>query len=228
LLDALANISLEVILIDTMHPLLKVPAFYTIVPGAHFRERASGTSVAMFSAKLITEKLAPDQAIGELEKIDALLPGKYYIQFYLGTCHLALSHLDTALSRFRAASEMNPTNQDAASIHVYQGICLKEMGRYHDALATLEAGETYDTERTDLYNLMGFCHFKLRNHEKAIKCFERVIQLDPSSAIDYANIASNYRDLGDTKRAITYYETALAIDDTIDFARDNLSKLKSS
>jgi len=54
-----------------------------------------------------------------------------------------------------------------------------------------------------------------------------VIKLDPSSAIDYANIASNYRDLGNVEQAIYYYQTALAIDETIDFARENLAKLQA-
>ena len=55
-----------------------------------------------------------------------------------------------------------------------------------------------------------------------------MIRLDPSSAIDYANIASNYRDLGDTAKAVEYYRTALSIDPGIDFARDNLARLTGS
>ena len=51
--------------------------------------------------------------------------------------------------------------------------------------------------------------------------------LDPSSAIDYANIASNYRDMGQTAKAIRYYEMALTLDTSIEFARENLAKLKS-
>ena len=35
---------------------------------------------------------------------------------------------------------------------------------------------------------MGFCHFKLGEHRQAIAHFQKVIDLDPSSAIDYANI----------------------------------------
>lgn len=53
-----------------------------------------------------------------------------------------------------------------------------------------------------------------------------MLQLDPMSAIDYANIASNYRDLGNRESALFYYQTALAIDPTIDVARDNLEKLR--
>jgi len=52
-----------------------------------------------------------------------------------------------------------------------------------------------------------------------------VLQLDPGSAIDYANIASNYRDIGKKDKAIQYYEIALSIDPSIDFAKINLEKL---
>ncbi|UCF57940.1 MAG: tetratricopeptide repeat protein, partial [Deltaproteobacteria bacterium] len=81
-------------------------------------------------------------------------------------------------------------------------------------------------ERTDIHNLMGYCYFKLKEHEKAIQCFRKVLQLDPSSAIDYANIASNFRDMGDKDNAIRYYQFALALDPSIDFARENLEALQ--
>jgi ribosomal protein S12 methylthiotransferase accessory factor len=50
-LGALSKNDMEVILIDTMHPDLEIPAFYTIIPGAHFRERALGTSVPLVRLK---------------------------------------------------------------------------------------------------------------------------------------------------------------------------------
>ena len=49
--------------------------------------------------------------------------------------------------------------------------------------------------------------------------------MDPGSAIDYANIASNYRDMGNRDEAVRYYKFALELDPTIDFARENLIKL---
>jgi ribosomal protein S12 methylthiotransferase accessory factor len=50
--------------------------------------------------------------------------------------------------------------------------------------------------------------------------------IDPTSAIDYANIASNFRDMGDKQQAIRNYRVALELDPTIDFARENLEKLQ--
>ena len=61
--------------------------------------------------------------------------------------------------------------------------------------------------------------------QTSIACFEKAIEIDPTSAIDYANIASNLRDKGDTEAAITMYRKALSLDPTIDFARESLKRL---
>jgi ribosomal protein S12 methylthiotransferase accessory factor len=226
-LEALSRIGMDVFLIDTMHSDLQIPAFYTIIPGAHFRERALATSVGMFSAKHIADNQSPEVAIGELVQFDKALPGKYYVKFYLGSCHLALADPKTASKYLEEALNLEPNQQDLPSIYSYLGVALKDMGEYRRALDELNKGVELDPERTDIYNLMGFCHFKLKEHAAAIENFKKVIQLDPSSAIDYANIASNYRDMGQTSKAIRYYEMALTLDASIEFARDNLAKLKS-
>lgn len=223
---ALADRQMDVLTVDTMHPRLNIPAFYTMVPGAHFRERSRGTSVGMFTARLITENYPPPLAMAELTRMQARLPGRYYIDFYLGMTCLAVEDTESALSHFSRSLDQDPTRQDVASIYSYMGVCLKDLGRYPEALEVLAKGAAVDPERTDLHNLMGFCHFKLKAHEEAIACFQKVLELDPSSAIDYANIASNYRDMGDTPKAIRYYEMALELDPSIEFARDSLDRLK--
>jgi ribosomal protein S12 methylthiotransferase accessory factor len=159
--------------------------------------------------------------------MDRLLPGKYYIQFFLGTCHLALEEPETALPFFEKALALDPKEQDVPSIYSYLGLCLKDLGKYREALAAVHKAEALDRERTDVYNLMGYCYYKLKEHEKAIDCFKRVLELNPASAIDYANIGSNYRDMGDREKAVRYYRLALELDPTIEFARENLEKLEN-
>jgi len=90
-ISALSRIGMEVIVVNTMHPKLEIPAFYTIIPGAHFRERAVSTSVGMFSAKIIAESGHAEWAIAELNKMDEIMPRKYYIKFFLGSCYLSLN-----------------------------------------------------------------------------------------------------------------------------------------
>lgn len=225
-LAALEKINMQALVINTMHDQLKIPAFYTIIPGAHFRERSLGTSVGMFSAKHIFENRPAAEAIKQLKSMEKALPNTYYISFYLGACHLAIDNPDSALAYFRQSLVQGPTEQDIPSIYSYLGQALKNMEEYRQALDILKKGEKLDPERTDIYNLMGFCHFKLKEHEKAIKNFKKVIVLDPSSAIDYANIGANYRQMGEKEKAIRYYQMALTLDDSIQFAREGLDELK--
>jgi len=225
-ISSLVQKGMDVIVVNTMHPLLKIPVFYIIIPGAHFRERSLGADVGMFASKLLTENSDPEHAINKLIKFKDLLPEKYYISFYLGQCFLSLDKPKTALDYFKASISQNPAKQDIASIYSYMGICFKDMGEYQKALLVLQKGESHDKERTDIYNLMGFCYFKLKEHKKAIDSFKKVLQLDPGSAIDYANIASNYRDMGKNGKAIKYYLMALQLDPSIEFARKSLEKLQ--
>ena len=53
-----------------------------------------------------------------------------------------------------------------------------------------------------------------------------MIALDPASAIDYANIGANYRQMGEKEKAIRYYQMALTLDDSIQFAKDGIEELK--
>ena len=225
-LAALKNINMEVLVINTIHDQLKIPAFYTIVPGAHFRERSLGTSVGMFSAKHIFDNKPAADAIRQLKSIDKDLPGKYYINFYLGASHLSIDDPESASAYFRQALTLEPTQQDIPSIYSYLGVALKDMGEYRQALEVLEEGAELDRERTDIYNLMGFCHFKLQEHEAAIDNFNKAIALDPTSAIDYANIGANYTKMGEKEKARRYYQMALTLDDSIRFAKEGLEELK--
>lgn len=225
LVAALAAKQMEVLTIDIMHPDLQVPAFYTIVPGAEFRERAANAGVALICAKIVTETLPVAEALQRLKAMADLIGDKYYILFYLGRIHHDLGMADEALAYLNKALECSPPAEDAASIYSYIGICLKDQERFDQALEALARGKKLDRERTDIYNLMGYCHFKKGQYAEAITCFEKVIALDPGSAIDYANLGVNYRALGKLDKAVHYYRLALELDDSIDFARRHLEEL---
>ncbi len=163
-----------------------------------------------------------------LEKMDKQLPGQYYIKFFLGVTILSLDAPKKALAFFEEAMTLGPKAEDIASVFFYMGMCLKEVGRYKEAIAALEKAASSDPERPEVHNLMGFCFFKLGEHKKAIDCFKNVLQLNPGSGIDYANIASNYREMGELEKAVRYYRFALELDPTIDFARENLKRLEAT
>lgn len=227
-LSALSVRNMDVYIVDLTDPLLRLPAFYVIIPGARFFQRAENASAGMFAAKLTAENFAPDEAVTRLSHLGNMIGSSYYIDFYTGLCHLAKSDPETALVHFYRALDLQPAAQDMASIYSYIGQALKEREQYKEALAAVEKGLAVDDERTDLLNLAGFCHFKMGEYEQAIGRFAGILAIDPSSAIDYANIGVNYRMLGNNAKAITFYQQALAIDPTIDFARQHLAELSGN
>ena len=227
-LEALEKLDMEVFIINTMHPELKMTSIYTIIPGAHFRERATSRNAGLFAAKLMAELVEdPAESNAHLLNMQKLLPDAYYIEFYLGRNLLALERQDEALAHFNRALEMNPSEEDLPYIYSYIGNCLKDLEQYREAIAILEKGASLDNTRPDIHNLLGFCHFKLEEYENAVSHFSKTVELNPSSAIDYANLGVNYRRLEKNDEAIKYFELALSLDPTIEFAKDNLAQLFS-
>ncbi|MFZ5765008.1 MAG: YcaO-like family protein [Thermodesulfobacteriota bacterium] len=223
-LAALARIGMEVYMIDVSHPDLRIPALYTIVPGAHFRERSRISNVGLFAAKLVAEKIRdPGQRRARLRAMGEILPDAYYIEFYLGRDLLEEGRLEEALVHLQRSLTMNPEQEDIPYIHSYIGDCQKNLGLFDEAISTIRQGLVHDEERPDMHNILGVCYYKLAQYDKAISHFHRAVELAPNSAIDYANLGVNYRKLGKTAEAARYFELALSMDPSIDFAREQLA-----
>lgn len=223
---ALSRLGLEVLIIDVTHPELRIPAVYTIIPGAHFLDRARDTTVPSHAAKILTRSLDGPQAMAGIQRLIETFPGRHDLHFFLGVALEYHGSSDAALGQFRRALEMNPPAADLSSIHTHIGVCLKDQGDYRGAIDALEQARTLDPGLKEIYNLLGFCYFKLKEHQRSIEQFERALEIDPGSAIDYANIASNLREMGHKQEAVLLYRMALELDPAIDFARDHLARLE--
>jgi len=227
LINTLAERGFQTLSLSTMHPGLEIPAFYSIIPGAHFRERADAASVGMFSARLITENFDPVQALDRLSELEEVLPGQYYTSFYKGLMHNAVYEPEEAVKEFETTLTRDPARLNLPDIYSHMGACLKDIGRYDRALEICAKGVAIDDQRPDIFNTAGACCFMTKAFQPAIEHFEKALEVDPSLAINYANIGSCYRELADIPLAVKYYEMALEIDPSIEFARDNIKKLKA-
>ena len=180
----------------------------------------------LFVAKLAMERLdspaSQRQAILNLERH---LPDAYYLEFYLGRNLAENDSPGEALPHLERAMTLSPDPEDMPYILSYQGLCLKDLGRYDEAIATLNRGCEVDDERPDLHNMLGFCFFKKGEHEEAIRHFTRAVELAPTSAIDYANLGVNYRKLGKNDEAVKSFALALSMDPGIEFAQKHLDEL---
>ena len=226
--STLSHLGMEVLVVDVTHPQLGIPAVYTIIPGAHFRDRTRDSNVIFHAAKIISQSVEGGRAVGAIQRLIDGFPGRYDLHFFLGLVLEYQGEAGEALGEFQRALDLHPGPLDIASVHTHIGVCLKDLEDYRGAIEALEQAREFDPNLKEIYNVLGFCYFKLKEHEQSIQQFEKAIEIDPGSAIDYANIGSNLREMGHKKEAIRLYRIALEIDPTIDFARKSLAKLEGS
>jgi ribosomal protein S12 methylthiotransferase accessory factor len=224
---ALERIGLEVLVINVTHPDLGIPAVYSIVPGAHFLDRTRDTDFAQHAARTLLRGAPPDQIVPQMHRLQAIFGPRYDLTFFLAHSLELQGEPAEALELFQQALDQHPDVREIASIHVHIASCLKDLGQFHQALGALNAAEQCNNELKEIYNIRGFCFYQLKQHENAIKAFERAIEIDPGSAIDYANIGSNLRELGLKREAVRLYRMALELDPDIEFARTNIEKLEA-
>jgi ribosomal protein S12 methylthiotransferase accessory factor len=217
---------MEVLMIDVTHDDLGIPALYTIVPGAHFRERSMINDVGLFSAKLLIERVKDTELLErKLLQMENLLPEAYYLEFYRGRNFSDMGFPESALEHFNRALSMQPEVEDLPYIYSYMGSCLKELGQYDKAVEVLHNGLKEDEERPDLHNTLGVCYFKTQQYAKAIVHFQRAVDLNSASGIDYANLGVNYNKIGKKESAAEFLTLALTLDPSLDFARELLADL---
>lgn len=224
--SALGQIGLEVLVINVTHPELGVPTVYTIVPGAHFLDHTRDTDFPQHAARTLLQGVHGARVLPHMERLLEAFGPRYDLTFFLAHTLELQGESEAALSLFHQALSQRPDPQEIASIYAHIASCAKDLERYEEALDALATAEQYNNELKEIYNLRGFCCFKLKKHHDAIAAFERAIELDPGSAIDYANIGSNLRELGYKREAVRLYQMALDLNPDIDFARENIQRLE--
>jgi ribosomal protein S12 methylthiotransferase accessory factor len=225
-LGALSRLGLEVLVVNTTHPALNLPAVYVLIPGTHFLERTRNTNVIFHLAKVAALYAPPPDALRALERLNTAFPHRFDVHFFLG---LVLEHQDRAgeaLEHFRRALALDPPAHELPSVYVHLGACHKDLGDFPGAAAAFTQALELDPHLKEAHHFLGFCCFKLEDYQQAVACFEKVIELDPGSAIDYANLGINLQRLGHRQEAAFVLQQALELDPTLDFASRALADLE--
>jgi len=211
---------------DTTHPQLAIPAVYTVVPGAHFAHRTIGTDCVFHAAKLasqLDDAALAGRVLGEMARVAS---GAYFLPFFQGLALINQEEPARALELLDQALTLSPPPQDEASIHTQRGVALKDMGRFGEAQAALARAAVFPEPHAEVFNLLGFCHFKLEQYEDAVAAFMRAVELDPGQAINYANLGVNLARLGRDEEAVQAFGDALDLDPALDWARAKLAELE--
>jgi ribosomal protein S12 methylthiotransferase accessory factor len=226
-LAALSRLGLEVLVVNTTHPALDIPAVYVLVPGTHFLARTRETNVILHLAKTAALYAPPFEALAALKRLNNAFPQRYEVHFFLGLALENLAQAAEALQHYQQALGYNPPARELPSIYVHLGTCRKDLGDFQEAAADFSRALALDPNLKEAHHFLGFCCFKLEDYQQAVTCFETVIELDPGSAIDYANLGINLLRLGHAKEAGFVLQQALELDPGLDFAARALADLQN-
>ena len=135
---ALAERGFEVYIVNVTHPEIDIPAVYTIVPGAHFRERARGSSVPFFAAKLLAAQGDFDSVMAGLDRLDDLYPKSYFINFFRGQSLLNEGRPVEAVKILEGALDMDLPEEDLAGTLTYLGLAYQQLEEFDRAIEVLK------------------------------------------------------------------------------------------
>jgi ribosomal protein S12 methylthiotransferase accessory factor len=224
-LTALSRLNLEVWVIETTHPQLGLPAVYVLIPGTHFLDRTRNNNVIIHLAKVTAIYAEPYEALEALSRMALTFPDRFDLHFFLGHTLQQLDQPEMALPHFEIAASLPHPAHEAPNLYVNLGACLKDLGEYDRAMEVLQRAAALDPHLKDAHHFLGFCYFKQARYQDAVNCFERAIELDHGSAIDYANLGINLAHLGHLAEAAYVLKQALELDPSLDFAAQALKAI---
>jgi anaphase-promoting complex subunit 6 len=156
-----------------------------------------------------------DQAIVSYSTAERLFTSNHLIKLFVGMEHLNQANLTLAEIYLQGSAVL--WEEDALSrnergvVQYYRGNIKEAIILFESALEAAkdvqQPAEAWSATRLNL----GFAYRRIRQTEKAIRCFLQVVELDPDSSAAYLGLGMCYHRLGDLDEAILWYHRSLAI-----------------
>jgi tetratricopeptide (TPR) repeat protein len=116
---------------------------------------------------------------------------------------------DTSVSRFREATELDPTLAEAFN---NLGLSYTEMGREEEAVVAFQRAIELDPSSGQVYNNLGYLYYRKGDLTQAIEMYQRAIQRGSDTSAAYCNLANAYYRLRRVDQAVQSWRRALEID----------------
>lgn len=153
------------------------------------------------------------QAQASCEKAIAMDANQAESRSCLGMVYEGTGKYEDAVSEYRRAVELEPTNDDAI-----RGLAsaFASLGKTDQAEKTLQAAVAVRPQYWKNYNSLGALYVGEARYEEAAKMFTQVIALAPDSFRGYSNLGATYIRLGRYPEAIKSLQNSITIRPTED------------
>ena len=145
-------------------------------------------------------------ALSCFEEIDKEQPGNVDVLLALGGIYRRLERYDDSIF---ALEEAIDTGEKGIQISYSLGFTYRQMGKYSSAIECFQSVVDQNPRDVLAFNHLGAIYALQNDHEKAIATYLHGLKLDPNHPVLQLNIAKSMEAVGETKKALSYYEGAL-------------------
>jgi ribosomal protein S12 methylthiotransferase accessory factor len=211
-------------LIDVTSPSLEIPAVYACIPGALFRDRTKISYLYQLS-RCVANFLPLKLKLEILEELCSKVKDRYYLWAYLGNAYKEKSAFKEAEEAYQKALSLEAPKEDLVAIYTHLADLYAKREEFEKVIAVVEAGLSLK-EAPELYNLLGRAFYKKGDYHRAMGCFLKATELNPASAVDYANVGYCLKSLGLLPAAEVYFRKALLLDPDLTMAKRGVEYCK--
>lgn len=149
----------------------------------HAAQASSSPSADLANCRKLMQQGKLDEAVAELQKIEAQNPATKGLDLELGTAYYKKSDFLKAIDYLKKASAEDPKDEEAVQL---LGMSYFAGGHPAEAIPLLERVQGWvGRANVDSYYILGICHIQTRNYDEARKSFAKMFEVPPDSAAAY-------------------------------------------
>ena len=151
-----------------------------------------------------------DDARLQLNEILSKTPENLKAHYRLAILQTAEKNMDGALIHFEAVNKLDPRDAEehymkSASLVKLAGVAKQSGNSTREIQLLLSATEIYE-QNTEAWMALGDHYLRNNNSENAIKALQKVLKLDPNSALAHNNLAVIHARSGNAKEASLHFK----------------------
>jgi tetratricopeptide (TPR) repeat protein len=155
----------------------------TEVPSAPVPQASSVASSDFAEARKLTQQGKVDDAIAELQALEARDPVAKGLALEMGTAYYKKSDFPKAIEYLKKATVADPANGEAMQL---LGLSYYLGGHPADAIPLLEKVQGwYSRANVDASYILGICYIQTKDYAQARKAFGKMFDVPPDSAASY-------------------------------------------